>query len=79
MFNPPLRGWIKIAGMPVLFIPDSDKKYSGFLAWWFETGRLKPTDPQGWSSLSGPGVMWNRVEAIDPGEWANLLVKRSEP
>jgi hypothetical protein len=37
-----------------------------------EVGRLTPTTPQGWSTLSGPGVVWNRTEPIDFGEWAAL-------
>ncbi len=72
MFDPPFSGSIAVAGRPVLRIPNSDKKYPSFLAWWMEVGRLKPRDPQGWRTLSEPGVMRNRTEAIEPETWAKL-------
>lgn len=72
MFDPPLTGRISVVGSPVLSIPESGTKYASFLTWWMEVGRLRPTDPQGWSTYSGPRVMWNRVEAIPEEEWAGL-------
>jgi hypothetical protein len=71
MFDPPYRH-ISVVGTPILKIPDAEKKYKCFLDWWVEVGRLKPEDPQGWSTLSGPGVMRDRVEAIPPAEWSAL-------
>lgn len=71
MFDPPY-GRIAIAGTPILRIPKSEKTYRNFLQWWFEAGRQKPNDPQGWSTLSGPWVMKNRVEAIPAEEWKAL-------
>ena len=56
----------------MLSIPNSEKKYPNFVAWWASVGRLKPGDPQGWSTLSGPGVMRDRVEIINPVDWAAL-------
>jgi hypothetical protein len=72
LFDPPIRGRVCVAGRPVLEIPASEKKYPDFLTWWREVGRLNPTDPQGWSTLSGPGVMWGRKEIIPESEWLAL-------
>lgn len=71
MFDPPYRH-IAVAGRPISMIPDSEKKYRNFLEWWFAVGRLKPDDPQDWSSISGPWVMRDREEAISAEEWAGL-------
>lgn len=71
MFDPPYRR-IAVAGRPISRIPDSEKKYRNFLGWWFEVGRLKPDDPQGWTSISGRWVMRDREEAISAEEWAGL-------
>ena len=60
MFDPPYRR-IAVAGRPISMIPDSEQKYRNFLDWWFTVGRLKPDDPQGWSSISGPWVMRGRL------------------
>ena len=71
MFDPPYRR-ISIAGTPIFEIPNSEKKYRNFLEWWFQVGRHRPEDSQGWSTLSGPGVMRDRVEAISAEEWNEL-------
>lgn len=71
MFDPPYDR-ISVAGMPIWRIPDSDKKYRNFLEWWFEVGRLKPDDSQGWRAISGPWVMKDRVKAISAEEWDAL-------
>jgi hypothetical protein len=60
---------LSILGHPVVRIPASAKKYNRFLEWWLTIGKLNPEDPQGWSGISGPGVVKNRVEAISPEEW----------
>lgn len=78
MFDPPIAGRTMIAGCPVLRIPNSEKKYPNFLAWWNAVGRLKPREAQGWSTLSGPGVMWDRVEIINPSDWAALPEEERE-
>jgi hypothetical protein len=67
-----------IAGVPIWIIPDSARKYPDFLTWWNDVGRLNPQDPQGWSSLSGPGVMWSRSEMIAPHLWDALPAKERE-
>ena len=72
MFDPPYRTSIAVAGRPIFMIPASEQKYRNFLDWWFTVGRLKPDDPQGWSSISGPWVMRGRVEAISEDEWNAL-------
>ena len=72
MFDPPITGKTMIAGCPVLRIPNSEKQYPNFLSWWASVGRLNPRDAQGWSTLSGPGVMKDRVEIINPVDWAAL-------
>ena len=72
MFDPPYCTPIAVAGRPISTVPDSEQKYRNFLDWWFRVGRLKPDDPQGWSSISGPRVMSNRVEAISGEEWNAL-------
>jgi hypothetical protein len=72
MFDPPISEPAMVAGRPVFRIPDSGKKYPNFLTWWREVGREKPTDPQGWSTLSGPGVMQGRVELIRSADWSAL-------
>jgi hypothetical protein len=72
MFDPPITGRTMIVGCPVLRIPNSEKKYPNFLDWWASVGRLNPRDAQGWSTLSGPGVMKDRTEIINPDEWAAL-------
>jgi hypothetical protein len=72
MFDPPYRRPIAVAGRPISLIPDSEQKYRNFVDWWFTVGRLKPDDPQGWSSISGPWVMRGRVEAISEEEWSAL-------
>jgi hypothetical protein len=75
-------GGAMICGVPVLRIPDAVRKYPNFLSWWREVGRLNPRDPQGWSSMSGPGVMLSRSEMIAPETWNSLpeeerqLIKR---
>jgi hypothetical protein len=71
MFDPPYEQ-IAVAGVPILDIPESEKKYGNFLEWWFDVGRLKPDDPQGWSTLSGPWVMRGRAEAISAEDWDAL-------
>jgi hypothetical protein len=78
MFDPPITGRTMIAGCPVLNIPNSEKKYPNFLAWWASVGRLKPRDAQGWSTLSGPGVMRDRVEIINPVDWVALPAEERE-
>lgn len=65
---------LAVAGTPILKVPKSEKTYRNFLHWWFEVGRQRPGDPQGWSTLSGPGVMRDRVEAISAKEWNALPV-----
>jgi hypothetical protein len=72
MFDPPITKPVAVAGRPVCMIPDSETKYPSFLAWWMEVGRLNPTDPQGWGSISGPWVMRGRVEVIPPEDWEAL-------
>jgi len=72
MFDPPISEPAMVAGRPVLRIPESAKKYPNFLTWWREVGRQKPTDPQEWSTLSGPGVMQGRVELISSADWLAL-------
>jgi hypothetical protein len=72
MFDPPVAGMVTVAGRPVFRIPDSEQKYPDFLAWWREIGRLHPEHPQGWSTLSGPGVMWNRTPLISSDQWESL-------
>jgi hypothetical protein len=72
MFDPPYRKPIAVAGTPISMIPASEQKYRNFLDWWFTVGRLKPDDPQGWSSISGPWVMRGRVDAISDEEWNAL-------
>jgi hypothetical protein len=67
-----------IAGCPVLSIPNSEMKYPHFLAWWTSVGRLKPKDPQGWSTLSGPWAGEGRVEIINPVDWATLPEEERE-
>jgi hypothetical protein len=67
-----------IAGVPVLWVPDKVREYPDFLTWWMKMGRLNPTDPQGWSSLSGPGVMWGRSEIIHPEVWSTLPLEERE-
>lgn len=78
MFDPPITGSVMIAGCPVWRIPNSEKKYPNFLAWWASVGRLNPRAAQGWSTLSGPGVMFDRVEMINPAEWAALPEEERE-
>jgi hypothetical protein len=78
MFDPPITGRSMVTGCPVLSIPNSEEKYPNLLAWWTSVGRLKPRDPQGWSTLSGPGVMNGRVEIIDPVDWAALPTMERE-
>jgi hypothetical protein len=72
IFDPPIMGGVMICGRPIFLIPDSKKKYGNFLAWWNEVGRLRPTDPQGWNSISGPWVRRGRVELINESDWAAL-------
>lgn len=75
MFDPPYKGSISVAGVPILggiFLPKSETKYRNFLDWWMKVGTLKPTDPQGWATLSGPWVMFRRVEAISREDWNAL-------
>jgi hypothetical protein len=72
MFDPPYYRSIAVAGRPISMIPDSETKHKNFLDWWFKVGRLKPDDPQDWSSISGPWVMRDRDEAISAEEWAGL-------
>lgn len=78
MFDPPITERTMIVGCPVLTIPDSEIKYPNFLTWWTAVGRLTPTDAQGWSTLSGPGVMKDRVEMINPDDWAALPKQERE-
>jgi hypothetical protein len=61
-----------IRGCPIFLIPESETKYADFLAWWEQVGRLKPTDPQGWGSISGPWVWRGRVELIAEVRWVAL-------
>lgn len=61
-----------IAGVPIALIPKSVLGYANFVTWWNEVGRQNPTDPQGWSSISGPGVMWSRSEMIAPEVWESM-------
>jgi hypothetical protein len=77
MFDPPYCR-IAVAGRPICMIPESEKKYRNFLEWWFDVGRLKPDDPQGWSTVSGPWVMRDREEAISAEEWAGLPESEQE-
>lgn len=72
MFDPEPEAPVMVANTPIFSIPRSEKKYPNFLAWWMEVGRLNPTDPQGWSSISGPWVRRGRVDLITPEEWAAL-------
>jgi len=72
MFDPPFYGRVSVAGRSVLRIPNSEKKYPSFLAWWREVGRLHPKDPQGWTTLSGPGVTLGRTEIIPESDWQSL-------
>jgi hypothetical protein len=67
-----------IAGVPIARIPDSVRKYPDFLTWWNEVGRLRPKDSQGWSILSGQGVMWSRSEMIAPDLWDALPAEEKE-
>lgn len=78
MFDPPYRSPITVVGTPINTIPDSDKKFRNFLEWWLEVGRLKPDDPQDWSTISGPWVMRGRVEAISTEEWEALPQSEQE-
>jgi len=61
-----------IAGVPIARIPESALAYPDFLSWWNAAGRLNPHDPQGWGSISGPGVMKGRSEIISPEVWESL-------
>jgi hypothetical protein len=72
MFDPPVRGGTMIRGRPILSIPESETKYTDFLAWWKQVGRLRPSDLQGWGSISGPHVRRGRVELIDELSWVAL-------
>lgn len=75
MFDPPYKGAIAIAGVPVcsgIFIPRSQTKYRNFLDWWNRVGRFNPADSQGWDTISGPYVMWKRAEAISREDWNAL-------
>lgn len=74
MFDPPYKGRISIAGVPIVTfsIPRSETKYKDFLDWWLKVGRLKPNDPQGWSTLSGPGCASGNMEAISAKDWEAL-------
>ena len=72
MFDPPAGERVSVAGRPVLRIPDSEEKFPDFMTWWREVGRLRPDEPQGWSTLSGPWVMRNRSPLIPANEWEAL-------
>lgn len=72
MFDPPYEKAIRIAGVAILRIPESATKYKSFLDWWFKAGRLKPSDPAGWSTISAPGGAWRGVEAISDVDWDAL-------
>lgn len=73
LFDPPVEVRVKVAGRPLLSIPDSDLKYPSFIDWWMQVGRkLNPNDDHGWHTLSGPGVMWNRSELIPAEDWNGL-------
>ena len=77
MFDPSYRR-ISVAGVPVFNIPKSENKYRSFLEWWFQVGRKSPEDSQGWSTLSGPGVMRDRVEAISAEDWGALTAAEQD-
>jgi hypothetical protein len=53
-------------------IPASARNYPDFLTWWNEVGRLSPGESQGWSTISGPGVMRGTTEIIAPEAWNSL-------
>jgi hypothetical protein len=61
-----------IAGVPVVRTPVLGRNYSDFLTWWNEVGRMAPGASQGWSIISGPGVMRGRTEMIAPEAWNSL-------
>lgn len=67
-----MRKGYKVAGVPVVRIPESASGYSSFMSWWKEVGRLHPEDPQGWGTLSGPGVVRGRTELITADVWGAL-------
>ena len=61
-----------VAGRPISLMAVSAVDYPDFLSWWMDVGRLTPLDSGGWSSISGPGVMRDRVEAIPAEQWDRL-------
>ena len=61
-----------LRGVPVAWVPSSAGDYPDFAAWWQQAGRNNPRDAQGWSRISGPGVVRDRTELIPDAAWESL-------
>jgi hypothetical protein len=71
-------GKVMIAGVPIARMPNSVREFPDFLTWWNTVGRLNRSDYNGWSSISGPGVMRNRTEMVPPQVWDALPLAERE-
>ena len=61
-----------LRGRCIAWVPNAAGDFASFLDWWKRLGRRHTSDPQGWTLISGPGVVRNRAELIPDEAWNAL-------
>ncbi len=72
------RARVSVGGCPIFSFPESAREYPSFINWWLTMGKLRPGSSSEWSTISGPGAAWNRIELISEGDWDSLNADDAE-